>query len=191
VRIRESGMPDEAAWAGFFEPADVLARLGLTSACVDAVDFGCGYGTFAIPAARIVSGTVYAIDVEPAMVRRTHDRARAEGLGNVTPVLRDFLDDGTGLPDESVDYAMLFNILHAENPMALLEEAMRILKPAGLAAIMHWNYDSSTPRGPSMDIRPRPEQCLAWAVQAGLRPAGEEFVSLPPHHYGLVLRKTR
>jgi ubiquinone/menaquinone biosynthesis C-methylase UbiE len=53
-----------------------------------------------------------------------------------------------------VDYAMLFNILHAEQPERLLREARRILAPHGLLGIIHWNYDPSTPRGPSMEIRP-------------------------------------
>ena len=56
---------------------------------------------------------------------------------------------GAGLPGESVDYAMLFNILHAEDPQVLLCEARRILRPAGRVAVMHWNHDPNTPRGPS------------------------------------------
>jgi ubiquinone/menaquinone biosynthesis C-methylase UbiE len=84
---------------------------------------------------------------------------------------------------------MLFNILHVEAPIRLLRESMRILKPGGKVAIIHWNYDSTTPRGPAMDIRPRPEQCLAWAEQAGfhLKPPGIQ--NLPPYHYGMVLVK--
>jgi hypothetical protein len=57
----------------------------------------------------------------------------------------------------------------------------------GTLGIMHWNYDPSTPRGPSMDIRPRPEQCRKWAEQIGFQAA--RLVDLPPHHYGWVLRR--
>jgi ubiquinone/menaquinone biosynthesis C-methylase UbiE len=98
--------------------------------------------------------------------------------------------DGTGLPDASIDYAMLFNILHAECPEALLREAYRILVPGGRVGIIHWNYDSTTPRGPSMDIRPRPEQCRDWAVKVGFRLMAPGILQLPPYHYGMVLERS-
>jgi len=180
-------MPEESLWSTFFVPEDVLARLGLTADCCDAVDFGCGYGTFTIPAARIVRGVVYALDIEPEMVAATVAKARAAGLANVLARQRDFVAEGSGLPDGAVDYAMLFNILHAEDPLALLREARRVLSAGGRLGIMHWNYDPTTPRGPNMAIRPRPEQCRAWAEQAGFRLAGPERINLPPYHYGLVM----
>ncbi len=188
MKTRESGMPDEAMWQGFFRPEEVLRRLLLTEACGDVVDFGCGYGTFTIPAARIVRGNVFALDIEPDMVKETRRKARAAGLRNVRARRRDFVAEGTGLADASVQYAMLFNILHAEDPLLLLREARRVLEPGGLLAIMHWNYDPATPRGPSMDIRPRPQQCRAWAVQAGFEPMPPGTIDLPPYHYGMVFR---
>jgi SAM-dependent methyltransferase len=102
---------------------------------------------------------------------------------------RDFVAEGTGLPDASVDCAMLFNILHCEEPEVLLAEAHRVLAQGGLLGIMHWNYDPTTPRGPSMDIRPRPEQCRQWAEQLGLRLHVPDRIDLPPYHYGWVLEK--
>jgi ubiquinone/menaquinone biosynthesis C-methylase UbiE len=142
------------------------------------VDFGCGYGTFTIPAARVVRGVVYALDIEPEMIAATAAKSKAAGLTNAQVRQRDFVAEGTGLPDASVDYAMLFNILHAEDPLALLREAVRVLSKDGQLGIMHWNYDLTTPRGPSMAIRPRPEQCRAWAEKAGFRLAGPEWIDL-------------
>ncbi|MDP3143663.1 MAG: class I SAM-dependent methyltransferase, partial [Candidatus Omnitrophota bacterium] len=86
---------------------------------------------------------------------------------------------------ESVDYAMLFNILHLENPVGLLRETERILKKGGKVGITHWNYDPTTPRGPSMDIRPKPEQCIEWAGKAGF--ADPQQFDLKPYHYGIVM----
>ncbi len=65
----------------------------------------------------------------------------------------------SGMPDGSVHYVMLFNILHAESP-----------------------------RGPSMEIRPRPGQCRAWAEDVGFRPLGG-IVQWPPYHYGMVFER--
>jgi ubiquinone/menaquinone biosynthesis C-methylase UbiE len=176
-------------WSGFFSQVQVLDTLGLTPFCRDVVDFGCGYGTFSIPAAEIVQGTLHALDIEPEMVAATARRAVEQGLTNVRTELRDFVTQGTGLADGSVDYVMLFNILHCEHPEVLLGEAWRVLSTGGRLGIMHWNYDSTTPRGPSMDIRPRPEQCLAWAEDVGFRRVMPDKIDLPPYHYGWVLAR--
>ncbi len=189
MKTRESGMPEEPVWSAFFDPEAALRTLGLQPETGDVVDFGCGYGTFAIPAAGIVRGTVHAFDVDPAMVIATRTRAEAQGRRNVVARQRDLMADGTGLPDGSAGYAMLFNILHCEHPDVLLREAWRVLVPGGALAIVHWNFDPSTPRGPSMSIRPRPELCRAWALEAGFEAEEPYPVDLPPYHYGLLFRK--
>ena len=189
MKTRESGMPPEEMWHTFFSPRETLLALGLRADMTDVVDLGCGYGTFTIPAAEIVErGIVHAFDIEADMIAATRGKARQRNLSNVQLHQRDFASDGTGLPDASADYVMLFNILHAEERGQLLAEAFRLLRERGTLGIMHWNYDSTTPRGPSMDIRPKPEQCTAWAEDAGfvvVRP----LVELPPYHYGIVTQK--
>ena len=189
MKTRESGMPDESMWTDFFDAETVLRKLGLTSSCGDVVDFGCGYGMFTIPAAKITSGTVHALDIDPEMVAITTQKVEAAGLGNVRTYVRDFVADGTGLPDASVQYVMLFNILHAECPDTLLREAHRILVAGGKLGIIHWNYDPTTPRGPAMAIRPRPEQCREWAESAGFCLLAPGIIDLPPYHYGMVLER--
>lgn len=160
-------MPEKEMWEGFFNPPEILSTMGISGRTGDIVEFGCGYGTFTIPAAKIIKGTIYAIDIEKEMISLTHQEAKKHQLRNVKTVLSDFMTQGTGLKDLSVDYVMLFNILHIEQPDVLLKESYRILRPCGKLGIIHWNYDPSTPRGPSMDIRPRPQQCLQWAQDAG------------------------
>jgi SAM-dependent methyltransferase len=155
----------------------------------DAVEFGCGYGTFTIPAAQRTSGSLYAFDIEPEMVALTRIKANQSQLNNVHTAVRDFVADGTGLPGGSAQYAMLFNLLHAEQPEILLSEAYRVLSPGGTLGIMHWNYDAGTPRGPSMEIRPRPENCRDWALRAGFRLVEPGIIDLPPCHYGMVMIK--
>jgi len=189
MKTRESGMPDETMWDGFFDPPRVIDLLGIRGLTGDVVEFGCGYGTFTVAAAHAVQGTVYALDIEPEMVRATQAKANSAGVANVDVRLRDFVTDGTGLPDASVAYAMLFNILHCEEPLLLLREAHHVLAPGGSVGIIHWNYDPSTPRGPSMDIRPRPQECMAWAVAAGFRVDETGVTDLPPYHYGFRAQK--
>ena len=190
MKIRDSGMPDESLWTTFFDPHDILIKLGLTSEIGSSangaiVDFGCGYGTFTIAAAQITSGIVYGVDIEPGMLAVTQQKAEALGLSNVRTLQCDFMADGTGLRENTISYAMLFNILHTEAPLNLLREACRVLIPGGKVGVIHWNYDPTTPRGPAMDIRPRPQQCQEWMRQAGFS-LTNPLVDLPPYHYGIV-----
>src|SRR3989338_4283908 len=101
MKGRESGMPSQDVWEGFFSPAKTLQIMGLDGSVSDVAEFGCGYGTFTIPAAKIVKGAVHAIDIETDMVERTRSEAVEAGLKNISTVLRDFIADGTGLADAS------------------------------------------------------------------------------------------
>ena len=101
--------------------------------------------------------------------------------------LRDFMLAGSGLKDLSVDFVFLFNILHAEHPVYLLEEAHRILTHGGKAGIIHWKYDEAIRDGPSMDIRPKPEQCRQWAESVGLH--FKKQFDLKPYHYAIIMEK--
>lgn len=188
MKVRESGMPDRGMWEQFFDPGNIINTLGIHHA-TDVVEFGCGFGTFTIPAAKVIRGKIHALDIEPEMISTTNDAAAKHGLKNIVTVLRDFMAEGSGMEAQSLDYVMLFNILHLENPMALLVEANRILKKEGKIGIIHWNYDPQTPRGPSMAIRPKPEQCIAWAKTAGF--IEPEQYDLKPYHYGIVMTKER
>ncbi len=185
MKVRDSGMPDSATWEQFFDAPLVLRRVGFDDRRADVVDFGCGYGTFSIAAAQMTAGTVYAIDMDPGMVAATAARAASLGLGNVRTVERDFDADGTGLPDRSVRFAMLFNLLHTEAPLRMLREARRVLAPGGKLAIIHWVHDAATPRGPELGIRPSPEQCRGWLGQVGFAIL-VPFIALPPYHFGLT-----
>lgn len=49
----------------------------------------------------------------------------------------DILTQTTSLPDNSVDYVMLFNILHHDSPNDFLNEAYRILEHRGKVGILH------------------------------------------------------
>ncbi len=131
---------------------------------------------------------IYALDIEAEMIQAIQKKAREAGLSNILTVQRDFMMEGTSLPDNSCEYVMLFNILHAEYPLKILAEAKRILTTGGRAGAIHWNYDPTTPRGPSLDIRPRLEQCQEWFKAAGFELI-EPYLNFPPFHYGMVGQK--
>jgi len=180
-------MPNEEQWEKYFDPKGTLKRLGLNHSIKDVADFGSGYGTFTLPAAQIISGNIYALEIDPDMVKTLQQKAKKQNLKNLKLIQRDFTSEGSGLDALSVNFVMLFNILHSEKPTELLKEAYRILRQGGKVGIIHWNFDASTPRGPPMNIRSKPEQIRMWAESVGF--IFEKQLDLKPYHYGLVLRK--
>lgn len=189
MKGRESGMPDATYWNSFFDATGIMEVLGCAPGGQETVvEFGSGYGTFTLPLARRTTGMVYALDIEPELVKQLQDQATAEGLTGVRVQERDFVTNGTGLPDGSVDHVMLYNLLHIEEPVALLREAHRVLRPGGTASIIHWRRDIPTPRGPSLAIRPDPEQCREWAESAGFDVEPRDISAHASYHYGLWLR---
>jgi len=184
-------MPDEAYWESFFNAEEALdALLGAGSLTGDIVEFGCGYGTFTLPAARRTQGIVTALDIEPQMVTRVREKAVQLGLPNVHALLRDFVAEGTGLKTGSQAHALMFNLLHLERPVALLQEAHRALVPGGQIAIMHWRSDISTPRGPSAEIRPSPDHCRGWLEEANFYDISVvDLHPSCPYHFGMMARR--
>jgi SAM-dependent methyltransferase len=49
-------MPPQDYWDSFFDVDEILDELLLDSSRRDVLEFGCGYGTFTLPAARRISG---------------------------------------------------------------------------------------------------------------------------------------
>lgn len=181
-------MPAEDYWASFFD-AHMALRLLMDGETPpdDVVEFGCGYGTFTLPAAERASGVVTALDIEPDMVAAVRDKAAQLGIDNIRAEMRDFIAQGTGLTDGSQAHAMVYNLLHLERPVDLLIEARRVLRVGGRLSVMHWRSDIPTPRGPPLAMRPSPDQCKAWIAEAGF--AGSHIVDLRaacPFHFGFI-----
>ena len=96
MKGRESGMPDEAYWASFFEAEAAIDRLLGTAVLGDVIEFGCGYGSFTVPTARRTAGRVIALDIEPEMVDCVRHKAVTFDLPNIQADVRDFVAHGTG-----------------------------------------------------------------------------------------------
>jgi SAM-dependent methyltransferase len=91
-------MPPETYWKTFFNPSWILKTLGPHEAKRAIVDVGAGYGTFALAAAGLTRQQVIAIDIGQPLLDALTRRAKADGLDNEKPMLRDAMMDGTGLP---------------------------------------------------------------------------------------------
>ena len=66
---------------------EVLAEVGVRAGMA-VLDFGCGSGTYTIPAAKLVGegGRVYALDINKRALDRMEKKARKEGLKNIVRI---------------------------------------------------------------------------------------------------------
>lgn len=106
------------------------------------LDFGCGEGNYAIPAARVVEkeGLVYASEKDKGALDRLMRKAKSMGLKNIIR-----LDTSKQLKieldNEGVDVVLLYDVLHyyyyprAEDRRQLLREVHRVLKPNALLSL--------------------------------------------------------
>ena len=191
MKGRESGMPDEAYWASFFNADCILTALQCAPLGDETiVEFGCGYGTFTLPATSLTSGKVYSFDIEASMIEHTKTKAHKAGLNNILLEQRDFLETGSGLDDGCADHVMIYNLLHIKESLQLLTEAHRILKADGALSIIHWNPDPDTPRGPPMEMRPTPGDCRQLAEQTGFTLLAQpDLTACCEHHFGLTFKR--
>ena len=99
------------------------------------LDYGCGTGSFTIPAAKIVgtSGKVYALDCFPRQLGMVKEESRKEGLTNIETILS---NSKTDLPDECIDVIWMCDVLHeVKERRAVLEELHRVLRREGVLAM--------------------------------------------------------
>jgi ubiquinone/menaquinone biosynthesis C-methylase UbiE len=114
-----------------FPRRSILKEVGIKPGfCV--LDYGCGPGGYITAAAQLVteSGKVYALDIQPLAIKQVQNIARKRKLANVATILSDC---ATGLPDESIDVVLLYDIFHGlSQPDEVLRELHRVLKPNGI-----------------------------------------------------------
>ena len=95
------------------------------------LDYGCGPGSYVSAASNVVgkSGKVYAFDIHPLAVRSVQRMASRKRLTNVETILSDCQ---TGLPDDSVDVVLLYDVFHdLKEPERVLQGLYRVLKSKG------------------------------------------------------------
>ncbi len=89
---------------------NILQEAGIEPGFV-VLDYGCGPGSYTFVAAGTVgeSGKVYALDFHPLAIRRVKHIIAKRGLVNVATI---YSDCGTGLPDQSIDVVLLYDVFH-------------------------------------------------------------------------------
>jgi SAM-dependent methyltransferase len=104
------------------------------------IDIACGPGRASFLAARRVGpgGRVHGVDLAPPMVAWAERAAAAEGLTNVTFAVGD-AEDLAEVPNDAFEAALSnFGIIFAPDAGRAVEEAARVLKPAGTLTLSVW-----------------------------------------------------
>src|SRR5262249_13350413 len=132
-----AGIATDARWLDRPErereeaPDRALELLGITPG-MSVADVGAGTGYMTMRLARLVgpAGTVYATDVQPAMLRAIEAKVHQQQLGNVQIVQG--ADDDAHLPADAVDLALLVDVYHElRRPQLMLGSIRRALRPDG------------------------------------------------------------
>jgi SAM-dependent methyltransferase len=176
---------DDPARDAWQKPHQVIEALALAPDAVVA-DIGSGTGYFAARLVHFVpQGRVYAVDIEPDMVKYLAERAKREGLANLVSV--------AGLPDDprlpaKADLVLMVDVYHhIENREAYFRKLHGYLKAGGRVAVIDFRQDS--PDGPPKSERIPPARVEAEMKQAGYVLAKEHIFL--PEQYFLVFRPGR
>lgn len=164
------------------KPHEVIQALALKPDAVIA-DIGSGTGYFAARFAHMVpKGRVYGVDTEPDMVKYLAERAKREGLKNLTAV--------TGAPGdprlpEKADLIVMVDVYHhVEERERYFGGLRNALKPGGRIAIIDFRMDS--PNGPPKSARIAPERVKTELQGAGFALTQEH--AFLPNQYFLIFQ---
>jgi SAM-dependent methyltransferase len=177
---KEFDDPARDAWQ---KPEEVLDALRLNTTARVA-DLGAGTGYFSVRIARrLPEGKVFAVDIEPDMLRYLAERAHREHLHALVPVQASA--EATNLP-EPVDLVLVVDTYHhIGNRVAYFSRLAASLRPNGRLAIVDFKADA--PEGPLPEQRVPPDKVTAELTAAGYTlVATHDFL---PRQYLLVFER--
>ena len=107
-----------------------------------AVEFGSGTGHVTNELLSI-AGATRALGIEPSPVMVERAQQNFSSTADLSFKIGDAKQ--TMLSDASVDLVLMHTLLcHVPGPQAVIEEALRVLKPGGVLAICDGDYDTAT-----------------------------------------------
>jgi SAM-dependent methyltransferase len=160
VWAKEFDDPSRDAWQ---KPDQVLDALNLDRTAIVA-DIGAGTGYFSLRIARRVpEGKVFAIDIEPDMLRYLSQRARREHLDTIIPILA--TEESANIPEPADVILVVDTYHHIDDRVAYFTKLKKSLRPQGRLAIVDFKPDS--PEGPPPEHRIPAEQVTQELKAAG------------------------
>ncbi|MFX0020734.1 MAG: class I SAM-dependent methyltransferase [Candidatus Hermodarchaeota archaeon] len=142
------------------KPATVAKRLKLEPS-MTVLEIGPGKGSYTIAFAKEVlpNGKVYAIDIQESIIERLKRRIEKENVGNIIPKIDDAYN--LSLEDSSIDRVIMIACLpEIPEPVRVLKEIKRVLKPDGIVSLSEMLPDPDYPRRKTE---------IKWANEAGFK----------------------
>ncbi|MFQ5956567.1 MAG: class I SAM-dependent methyltransferase, partial [Candidatus Brocadiales bacterium] len=168
---------------------EVMRLLGIKEGDVVA-DIGAGSGYFAFLMAERVGeeGLVYAEDIQQGMIDFMADKIERSGAQNIKLILGE--PEDPKLPENSLDLAIMGNVYHeVENPVTLMKDIYKELKPNGRLVIIDWSPMKPSPIGPPIEVRVHEHDLTREAEEAGFYMI-RRYRSWP-YHYFVVFKKKK
>lgn len=154
-------------------------------------ELGCGsFGYFVFPISKIIGkkGKLYAVDIIPSVLEEIKKRAHSDNISNIQTVWSNLeIFRGTEIESNSLDVALLINVLHQSDKKAeIIREAVRMLKRGGKLLIVDFKSGSLL-FGPNIEKRIKIEALRQASPKLGLTII-EEFEA-GEQHLGFLLKK--
>jgi ubiquinone/menaquinone biosynthesis C-methylase UbiE len=172
----------------FQRPHEVMAALDLKPGETIA-DIGSGSGYFALRLAAHVGdrGRVFAVDIDPEMIRYLNRRVRDAGVRNVQTILAE--PDDPLLPDGSIDRFLVVDTWHhIEKQVAYLALMKKMLKPGGQVVMIDFQK-KELPVGPPVAMKIARDDLVRQMEANGFDLAKEH--RFLPYQYFLVFTPRR
>lgn len=144
----------------FIQRPDTVAERMRLKPGMTIVEIGPGKGSYTkVIAERVLpEGKVYAIDIQESIIERLRKRFEREGIENIYPKIDDAYN--LSFEDGSVDRVLAIACLpEIPDPVRVLKECHRVLKPGGLVCLSEVFSDPDYPRRSTEK---------SWAEEAGL-----------------------
>jgi len=109
------------------------------------LDFGCGDGHYAIPAAKLVGdrGKVYAVDRDEQTLRGLLGKIEDKNIKNIEVIKN---ESKTSLDNNLVDFIVCFDVLHyVKERKILYYEFKRVLKQKGILSVYPKHHANDYP----------------------------------------------
>jgi ubiquinone/menaquinone biosynthesis C-methylase UbiE len=127
----------------FFSPRkNILKEVGIKTG-FHVLDYGCGPGGYITPLTKLIgkSGKIYALDTSHLAIKSVKTKIVKKHLTNIETI---HSDCKTGLPDNSMDVILLYDVFHGlKHPHDVLKELHRVLKAHGTLSVNDHHLNES------------------------------------------------